>query len=94
MDDVRSLFRAIEVFVDHLESVAWGPLLVAIAFHLLNLLLRTRAWWRILRAAYPTATGYRWRSCAGPTKLSNSVSTSSVATIVAADDPGRRMRTR
>ena len=38
---------------------------IALAFHAANLLLRTRAWYAILRAAYPEATYYRWRSCAG-----------------------------
>ena len=34
-------------------------------FHTANLLLRTRAWYAILRAAYPERAYYRWRSCAG-----------------------------
>ena len=38
--------------------------MVALLLHTINLLLRTRAWYSILRAAYP-GVKYRYRSCAG-----------------------------
>lgn len=53
MDSLESFWNAVQAFVDALGSVALGPLLVAVGFHLLNLVLRTRAWRNILGAAYP-----------------------------------------
>jgi uncharacterized membrane protein YbhN (UPF0104 family) len=64
-DDIRGFYDAAVVFGDRLGDVVWRYLLIAIAFYLLNLLLRTRAWYAILRAAYPEARGFRWRSAAG-----------------------------
>lgn len=53
-----------QAFVDALGSVALGPLVLAVVFHLLNLALRTRAWRNILGAAYP-AEDVRWRPVFG-----------------------------
>ncbi len=64
MDSLRGLFDAVEAFVDSIASVNVAALLVAIAFHLANLLLRTRGWTNILRAAYPQK-GVRWRDVTG-----------------------------
>ena len=50
--------------MNHLADVKWWPLVFALALHSANLLLRTGAWYSILRAAYP-GVRYRYRSCAG-----------------------------
>lgn len=59
-----ALQRAVEAFFDHLTSISWGPLALAVCFHLLKILCRTRAWRNILAAAYP-AVDVRWRSVLG-----------------------------
>ena len=55
MDDVRAFLDASEAFFRALAAVGWGALGLAVAFHLLRLALRVRAWQNILRAAYPGA---------------------------------------
>jgi uncharacterized membrane protein YbhN (UPF0104 family) len=55
-----SFVDAFDRFITAIGSVALGPLAVALAFALLNLLLRTRAWRNILAAAYPDVP-VRWR---------------------------------
>ncbi len=64
MSDVHSFINASQAFFNRLGEVRTGPLAIALLFHTANLLLRTRAWYAIVRAAYPNAR-YRWRSCAG-----------------------------
>jgi uncharacterized membrane protein YbhN (UPF0104 family) len=64
MSDVQHLIDATQAFLNRLGDVRTGPLAIALVFHTANLLLRTRAWYAILRAAYPDVR-YRWRSCAG-----------------------------
>ena len=64
MSDVQHLVDATQAFFNRLGDVRTGPLAIALLFHTANLLLRTRAWYAILRAAYPNVR-YRWRSCAG-----------------------------
>ncbi|MEW6583445.1 MAG: lysylphosphatidylglycerol synthase transmembrane domain-containing protein, partial [Actinomycetota bacterium] len=59
MDSLRRFWDAVEAFVDALGAVALGPLLLAVAFHVANLVLRTRGWRNILGAAYPDAD-VRW----------------------------------
>jgi len=53
MESIRSFFDAAGTFVDHLSEVQWNMLMIAIAFHVVNLLLRSRAWHSIIRAAFP-----------------------------------------
>lgn len=53
MDDVRGFLDACQAFFDTIASVAFGPLLLAVALHVFKLLLRGRAWQNILRASYP-----------------------------------------
>jgi uncharacterized membrane protein YbhN (UPF0104 family) len=65
MESLESFLDAGEVFVERLGDVSIVPLALAIGLHVLNLLLRTRAWFSILCAAYPGCNDYRWRSCAG-----------------------------
>jgi uncharacterized membrane protein YbhN (UPF0104 family) len=64
VNDISAFADAARVFANHLADVRLGPLAIALGFHTLNLLLRTRAWYSILRAAYP-GVKYRYRSCAG-----------------------------
>jgi uncharacterized membrane protein YbhN (UPF0104 family) len=64
VSDVHEFFNASQAFFNRLGEVRTGPLAIALLFHTANLLLRTRAWYAILRAAYP-GLRYRWRSCAG-----------------------------
>jgi hypothetical protein len=65
MDSVHSFLDAAGTFFDHVADVRPGPLALAILLHLANLLvLRTRAWLNILRAAYP-GVRIRWRDVIG-----------------------------
>ena len=59
-----AIFDAIRVFFDHLAAVEWRPLAVALALHLVRLVLRTRGWLAILAAAYPDQR-VRWRGVFG-----------------------------
>ena len=53
MRDVTAFLNAVEAFWAHLAAVAWAPLGVAVALHVLRLSFRARGWQNILRAAYP-----------------------------------------
>jgi uncharacterized membrane protein YbhN (UPF0104 family) len=64
LSSLSAFTDAVRVFLNHLADVSWWPLALALALHTLNLLLRTGAWYSILRAAYP-GVRYRYRSCAG-----------------------------
>jgi uncharacterized membrane protein YbhN (UPF0104 family) len=46
-------FRAVEEFAQNLASLAWGPLVIALALWAAMLLVRAHAWANGLRAAYP-----------------------------------------
>ncbi|HEY7537483.1 MAG TPA: lysylphosphatidylglycerol synthase transmembrane domain-containing protein [Gaiellaceae bacterium] len=46
-------FHAVRVFGEHLASVEWQYLGLALAFHFFRLVLRAVAWRSILRASYP-----------------------------------------
>jgi uncharacterized membrane protein YbhN (UPF0104 family) len=46
-------FRGADAFFDRLGDIGWVSMSVALAFYLLHLLARTRAWQNVLRAAYP-----------------------------------------
>jgi uncharacterized membrane protein YbhN (UPF0104 family) len=52
------------VFFRHLAAVDFGALGLALAFHALRVIVRTRAWRNVLAAAYPD-TEVRWRSVLG-----------------------------
>jgi uncharacterized membrane protein YbhN (UPF0104 family) len=58
---IRAFLDAAQLFLRHLSDVAIWPLLASLALQLANLLLRSRAWQVILRAAYPHGI-VRWRS--------------------------------
>ncbi len=51
-------------FFASLADAHWSIILLAIGFHFLNLLFRTRAWFNVLRAAYP-GQRFRWRNIFG-----------------------------
>lgn len=59
-----AFFHAVAVFFHHLMEVKWSALGLALACHLLKLLLRARAWQNILRASYP-GNRLRYRSAFG-----------------------------
>ena len=61
MADVEHAFR---VFFDHVQAIAWLPVVYAVACHCLRIGARSRAWRNILAAAYPESE-VRWRSVFG-----------------------------
>lgn len=61
---IHSVLHAIGVFIHHLEVVQWKWLSIGIACHLCNLVVVSRAWRNILKAAYPDRL-VRWRSIFG-----------------------------
>ncbi|MBA2428196.1 MAG: flippase-like domain-containing protein [Thermoleophilaceae bacterium] len=60
-ESVRTFAGAVETFVGNLAAVSLGLLALGLGLHGLYLLLRTRAWFNALRAAYPTER-FRWRN--------------------------------
>jgi uncharacterized membrane protein YbhN (UPF0104 family) len=61
---VGAFFHAVNVFFQHLADVSWTALGLALAFHIIKLLFRARAWQNILRASYPS-TRLKYRSAFG-----------------------------
>jgi uncharacterized membrane protein YbhN (UPF0104 family) len=59
-----AFFHAVAVFFHHLQEVKWTPLGLALACHVLKLLIRARAWQNIVRASFP-AGGLKYRSALG-----------------------------
>jgi hypothetical protein len=55
-----SFFDAVGSFADSVASLRFGPLLLGLLFFLAYLTLRSRAFFHILRAAYPTER-FEWR---------------------------------
>jgi len=64
VESLRGLWNAVEAFADSIASVSFGALVIALAFHMANLVLRTRAWTNILGASYPYER-IRWRDVFG-----------------------------
>jgi uncharacterized membrane protein YbhN (UPF0104 family) len=64
VDSIREFWDATVAFADGLASVGWQALGIAIACHVTNLVLRSRAWRNILAYAHPGAR-VRWRSILG-----------------------------
>jgi uncharacterized membrane protein YbhN (UPF0104 family) len=60
VDDVRAFLDASEAFFKAFAAVAWGALFLAVAFHLIRLAMRVRAWQNILQAAYPETRVRYW----------------------------------
>jgi uncharacterized membrane protein YbhN (UPF0104 family) len=54
-------FRGADAFFDRLGDIGWVSMSIALAFYLLHLLARTRAWQNVLRAAYPERRVGYWR---------------------------------
>jgi len=63
-DSLEAFLDAFEAFLERLVEVRWTPLALAVALHLVNMLVRTYAWRNIVAAAYPQAT-VRWRHTFG-----------------------------
>ena len=61
---LSDFFDAVGKFFSNLASVSWGSLLIGLAFFGIYLTLRSRAYFHILRAAYPEARP-RWRDIWG-----------------------------
>ncbi len=64
VESIRTFFDAVEAFFNSLTAVGFQALLIAIGFHLANQVLRSRAWFNVLRAAYP-GVRFRWRRIYG-----------------------------
>lgn len=62
--DIAGLSHAVGEFFTRLASVYWPALFVGLLLYSLNLALRSRAAFNVLRAAYPDAQ-FRWREVAG-----------------------------
>jgi uncharacterized membrane protein YbhN (UPF0104 family) len=60
MDDVRAFLDASEAFFKAFAAVAWGALFLAVACHVVRMLMRARAWQNILQAAYPETKVRYW----------------------------------
>ena len=61
---IDSLLSSVETFFSQLASLSWGALLLGLALYGLYLLLRSRALFNALRAAYP-GVQIRWRDVWG-----------------------------
>jgi uncharacterized membrane protein YbhN (UPF0104 family) len=61
---VGEFFHAVSVFFDHLASVGWTALAIALALHFGKVFVRTIAWRNIIAAAYPDEH-VRWRPVFG-----------------------------
>jgi glycosyltransferase 2 family protein len=57
---LHSFFDAVGKFFSNLADISWGALALGMLFHALNLTLRSRAAFNVLRAAYP-AERFQWR---------------------------------
>ena len=64
MSSLHAFWHATVVFSQRLADVGFGALAIALAFSLLNLVLRASAWRNILQATYPQGR-VRWRSIVG-----------------------------
>src|SRR5205823_12563448 len=60
----HAIFHAAGVFLDRLEAVRWTPLAVGVGCHVLRLVVLSRAWRNIVKAAYPKQR-VRWRTILG-----------------------------
>jgi uncharacterized protein (TIRG00374 family) len=57
---LHSFFDAVGKFFSSLADISWGALALGMLLHALNLTLRSRAAFNVLRAAYP-AERFQWR---------------------------------
>jgi uncharacterized protein (TIRG00374 family) len=56
----HSFFHGVDSFFSSLAALHWGALALGLIFHVMNLTLRSRATFNVLRAAYPTER-MQWR---------------------------------
>ena len=61
---MHEVLHAIGVFFDRLAAVHWQPLGIAVCFHLLKLIVVSRAWRNVVAKAYPNAR-VPWRTMFG-----------------------------
>src|SRR6266511_2895649 len=61
---IHSVLHAIGVFFNHLATVEWKWIGLALAAHACKLVMVSRAWRNIVKAAYPR-TRVRWRQMFG-----------------------------
>ncbi len=61
---MAALQRALEAFIDHVTTIGWSAVALAVVFHVLKIVCRTRSWRNILAASYPEVD-VRWRSVFG-----------------------------
>src|SRR4051794_27337391 len=61
---LHDFFDAVNTFFSNLASVSWGTLAVGLVFFSIYLTIRSRAYFHVLRAAYPD-TRMRWREIWG-----------------------------
>lgn len=61
---IGDFLDAVGTFFDRLGAVSWGPLLLGLALFGVYLTIRSRAYFNVLRAAYP-AQRFRWREIWG-----------------------------
>ena len=61
---MSDVFNAFTAFFNHLQAIAWTPVLFALLCQLAKICARSRAWRNVLAAAYPEAR-VRWRSVFG-----------------------------
>jgi len=64
VSSLHAFWDAVQAFSSSIAAVSFGALAMGLAFHLTNLVLRSRAWRNILLAAYPKAR-IAWRSVFG-----------------------------
>src|SRR5688572_18260986 len=57
---IGSFFDAVDDFFTNLASVGWGSLVLGLVLFGIYLALRSRAWFHVLRAAYPEER-FLWR---------------------------------
>jgi uncharacterized membrane protein YbhN (UPF0104 family) len=61
---LASFFDAVDEFFSSLAAVQWGPMILGLLFFGIYLTLRSRAYFNVLRAAYPDAR-IQWRNIWG-----------------------------
>lgn len=61
---LASFFDAVATFFENLAAVHWGALVLALALNFAQVAFRSRAWFNVLRAAYP-GERIRWRDIFG-----------------------------
>ena len=59
-----NFFDRVGEFFSSLADISWGPLVLGLALFLVYLSLRSRAYFNVVRAAYPTER-FRWRDIWG-----------------------------